>query len=255
MSIANVVRLSLALSVALSAPVPARAQDLPGPDLGGHWRCTGSGIPATERSFFSIGPWVDRTKREIFSSADTTTKEGLPATSFERIAESLDGTVRVQALEGNGTLSAPTASAWRFTGRSFDDAAPFTLMYAMEGGTLHRLATRGTATVDDERCTREPETPIAPNCAQRNVPATTLHAVEPEYPAEAIAKRARGMVTVRLVLDDRSRVLWADIDKSADPTLNDASVIAARDSTFRTAIVNCRPVAAVYFFGVEWDWR
>lgn len=112
MHVVTVARLSLALSLTLSAAVPAGAADVPGPDLRGHWRCTGTGIPATERSFFSIGPWEGRTKQEIFSAADTTTKDGLPATSFERIVETPDGTIRIQAVEGNGTLSAPTASVW-----------------------------------------------------------------------------------------------------------------------------------------------
>ncbi len=243
-----------ALALVLGGVMPAGAAGPPAPGLEGHWRCTGTGIPVTERSFFGIGPWFQRTRREIFSAADLTRSDGRPETSFERIVETLDGTINVQAVEGNGTLGSPTPSQWRFTGRSFDDAAPFTLTYSLEGETLHRVATRGASTVDDERCTREPEAPVA-SCPRPNVPAMTVHAEEPAYPADALAKRAQGTVHVRLILDDRSRVLWADAFESPDPTLNDSAVTAARDSTFRTAIRNCRPIASVYFFTVDYSWR
>jgi len=82
-----------------------------------------------------------------------------------------------------------------------------------------------------------------------------VHAEKPVYPAEAVARRAQGTVYVRVVLDDRSRVLWANAYKSADPSLSESATIAARDSTFRTAIRNCRPIASVYEFTVDYTWR
>src|SRR5438270_598696 len=82
---------------------------------------------------------------------------------------------------------------------------------------------RGADTViDEERCTREPE-PAATACPQPNVPATVVHAAEPQYPAAAYAKRAKGVVQVRVVLDDRSRVLWADVEHSDEPMFNDSA--------------------------------
>jgi hypothetical protein len=254
MPIRTAARAVAALALVLNGVMPAGAAGPPTPGLEGHWRCTGAGIPVTERSFFAIGPWAQETRREIFSAADLTRSDGRPETSFERIVETPDGTIRVQAVEGNGTLVAPAPSQWRFTGRSFDDAAPFTLTYSLEGETLHRVATRGTSTVDDERCTREPEAPVA-SCPRPDAPAMTVHAEQPGYPAEAVAKRAQGTVYVRVVLDDRSRVLWTDAYKSPDPALSDSATIAARDSTFRTAIRNCRPIASVYLFTVDYTWR
>jgi hypothetical protein len=55
------------------------------------------------------------------------------------------------------------------------------------------------------------------------------------------------------VLDDRSRVLWADIIRSAWPLFNSAAVQAARGSTFQTAIINCRPIASDYVFSVDFE--
>src|SRR5579885_797452 len=118
----------------LAGIAPAGAADPAAPGLEGHWRCTGTGIPVTERSFFGIGPWAQQTRREIFSAADVTRSDGRPETSFERIVETPHGTIRVEAVEGNGTLSSPTPAEWHFAGRSFDDAAPFTLTYSLDGG-------------------------------------------------------------------------------------------------------------------------
>jgi len=235
------------------APPPARGAD-GGVSLDGHWRCAGTGIPATERSFFTFVPRppVKRTAREIFASADRTERDGRPSTSFEHMIELPDQSLQVEAVEGNG-MTAPHASfPLRFTGRSFDDAAPFTLTYDLAGTSLHRVATRGDTVIDEERCTREPE-PAATACPQPNVPATVVHAAEPQYPAAAYAKRAKGVVQVRVVLDDRSRVLWADVEHSDEPMFNDSARGAARDTTYRTAIQNCRPIPSVYIFTVDYS--
>lgn len=50
---------------------------------------------------------------------------------------------------------------------------------------------------------------------------------------------------VRIGLDDRSRVHWTNIAKPTDPTLDDASVITARDSAYGTAIKDRRLGASV----------
>jgi hypothetical protein len=246
-------RVVLAVSLVLGPLAPVGAAATSGPDLEGHWRCTGAGIPVTERSFYTVGPFSSKTKWETFSAADRTTANG-PERAFEHITETPDGTVRVEAVEGNGTLAAQSAAAeWRFTGRSFDDEAPFTLTYSRDGESLHRVATRGTATVDDERCARIPDPPPVANCAQPNVPARTVHAVEPDTPYEAWVKQVHGTVLIRVVLDERSQVLWVDTLKSPDPTLTRSAELAARDSTYQTEIRNCRPIAAWYVFSVEYS--
>ncbi len=55
------------------------------------------------------------------------------------------------------------------------------------------------------------------------------------------------------MLDDRSRVLWTDIVKTDNALFDSVSIRAARETTYRTAVRNCRPVAASYVFGVEFS--
>ena len=221
--------------------------------LGGHWRCTVAGGRPAERSYFvvtgKVAPNVGR--REVFGRQDTTEPDGAPSSSFERIAEN-GGSVTVAATEGNGTALS-TASPLRFAGRNYDDTAPMELTFAVTGTTMRRTAKTGAATVDDETCTREPDAAPVAACAQPDVPARTIRALEPTTPYDAYAAKVKGLVLVRVVLDDRSRVLWADVIRSASPLFDSSAVQAARGSTYRTAIVNCRSVPAQYVFSVEYE--
>jgi hypothetical protein len=221
--------------------------------LGGHWRCAVTGGRPAERSYFAVtgkvAPNVGR--REVFGREDTTEPDGAPSTSFERITES-GGSVTISAVEGKGAASS-TATPLRFVGRTYDDTAPMELTYAVAGDTMRRTAKGGAAIVDDETCTREPETPPVAACERPNVPAQTVRPLEPTTPYEAYVAKVKGLVQVRIVLDDRSRVLWADIIRSASPLFNSSAIQAARGSTYRTAIVNCRSVASEYVFTVDYE--
>jgi hypothetical protein len=245
---------SLALAMATLGPeLPAEAQADPLGALAGHWTCSRPGRPAAQRSIFMLrttGP-----AEELFEREDAVEPDGSPSVSFERITRQGAEGATVSAVEGTGTAKLDERAALRFTGRSFDDAAPFGLTYALAGDTLRRTATRGTATIDEERCTREPDKPIPATCERPDAPAITLHALEPSYPAEAIATNASGLIQVRVVLDDRSNVVWADILRSTTPVFNTEAVRAARGSTYRTALHDCRPVPAQYVFSVDFSTR
>ncbi len=247
----TIVRFAAAVPLLL-APLGAAPPDSLS-SLGGHWRCAVAGARPTERSYFAVTTKVSVPpgRREVFGRADTTETDGAPSTSFERITES-GGNVTISSVEGNGTGSSG-ASPLRFVGRTYDDRAPMELTYAVTGDTMRRTAKGGAATVDDETCTREPETPPVAACAQPNVPARTVRALEPDTPYEAYVAKVKGLVQVRIVLDDRSRVLWADIIRSASSLFNSSAIQAARGSTYRTAIVNCRSVPAEYVFSVEYE--
>jgi outer membrane biosynthesis protein TonB len=82
-----------------------------------------------------------------------------------------------------------------------------------------------------------------------------LKAAEPFYPAQALATHAEGVVQVLVVLDDRSRVVWTEVQSSPSVLLNDEAVRSARSSTYRGAIHNCRPVPATYIFSVDFSMR
>ncbi|MBV8749911.1 MAG: TonB family protein [Candidatus Eremiobacteraeota bacterium] len=251
--------LVLAVLLVLSATTqyPAHAAEDTLHALQGHWHCTGTGVRPTERSFFEVhsDELGHPNRREVFSAADSADASGVPYTAFERIQESEDHSAHIESSEGNGSTTSTDMSPLRFTGRTFDDRAPLTISYDVNDATLHRTVTEGTAITDDETCTRDHAMPVDPNCPRPNVPAHVIHAVEPNYPADAIATRAQGVVVVRVVLDDQSRVLWADVLSSASPVFNDVAVQAARDSTYRTAVRDCRPIAALYAFSVDFTWR
>lgn len=243
------------LAVSLVALAAGRVTAESPPSLHGHWHCSGANLPSTERSYFTLGPGSpgQHPIREIFGTADRTERSGMPSTSFEHMVELGDHSLSIESIDGSGFTPPNAAFPLRFSGRSTDGAATFTLMYELDGAALHRIAMRGNVVVDDERCTRESE-PAPTACPRPNAPATLIKAVEPSYPAAAVPKRAKGTVQVRVVLDDRSRVLWADIQSSPDPVFNDSARLSARDSTYRTEVRDCRPQAAVYIFSVDYGY-
>ena len=242
----------LAMAVAASPAGSVAAETRP--TLDGHWQCSGPKLPATQRSYFTLQKDRDaHPTRETFGTADRL-ERGAPATSFEHIVELADHSFVVDSVEGNGFTSGNAEFPLRFVGRSFDGATTFTLTYELSGATLHRVAKREETVVDDEQCTREPD-PAPTTCPRPNVPASVIKADEPSYPVAGIPSRASGLVHVRVVLDDRSRVLWVDILSSTNPVFNDSARIAARDSTYRTEVRDCRPRAAVYVFTVEYSGR
>ncbi len=94
-------------------------------------------------------------------------------------------------------------------------------------------------------------TPTPLSCARPNVPATTLHAAEPETPAMAVQQGISGTVGVVVTLDAQSRIVATRIQSSPSALLNQPALAAARGSQFRTEVKNCEPVAADYLFSVE----
>ncbi len=103
--------------------------------------------------------------------------------------------------------------------------------------------------------TRRPRAMIsAPlSCARPNVPATTLHAIEPDTPAVAQQHGISGQVQVIVALDEQSHVLSTSIGSSPSAVLNQAALQAAQQSTFRTEIRDCKPIASRYLFTVDFS--
>lgn len=83
----------------------------------------------------------------------------------------------------------------------------------------------------------------APACARPNVPATTIHAVEPVVPGIAQRSNVGGQVRVVVSLDAGSHVVGARIATSTNALLDGAALDAARASVFQTEIRDCGPVA------------
>lgn len=118
-------------------------------------------------------------------------------------------------------------------------------------GTVAPLASAAPAATAAAATPTPHPTPTPLSCSRPNVPATTLHALEPETPAMAAQQGISGTVNVVVSLDAQSRVVATRIQSSPSALLNQPALNAARGSQFRTEVKNCEPVAADYIFAVE----
>ncbi len=192
---------------------------------------------------------------------------------FERITERSDKTLMVQTPEGAGAAISGDASSLRFSAyataatqvseeaarggtggfsalsavRAAGPAQPISLSYTVDPSGLRRIARLGSATLSDDRCTRDVQTASAV-CSTSNAPAAALHAVQP-MSTEA------GAVQMHLVLDDRGRVVGENVLSSSSPELTQRAIMAARDTTFTAAVQDCRAVSSQQTFGVQFKTR
>lgn len=93
----------------------------------------------------------------------------------------------------------------------------------------------------------------SPTCARPNVPAATIRAVEPDTPVVAQQAGISGTVQVLVSLDENSHITSTRIQSSPSAILNNAALAAAQQSTFRTEIRDCKPIAAVFVFSVDFS--
>ncbi len=101
-----------------------------------------------------------------------------------------------------------------------------------------------------ERCAAGTTPPPADACIAERYPAATLEAPEPDARFVPNNER-RGLVQVVVSLNERSEIVGTRIQTSPFDSLNKPSLDAARAAKFRTAIVNCKPIAADYIFSVR----
>jgi Gram-negative bacterial TonB protein C-terminal len=107
-------------------------------------------------------------------------------------------------------------------------------------------------TAEGELCRRGAVPPDASVCVVPNAPAYVVQAVEPDISAAALNQRPVGTVRVLVSLDADSRVTGAAIVDSPSVLLNGSSITAARRSTYRTALRDCKPVPSQYVFSVSY---
>lgn len=60
--------------------------------------------------------------------------------------------------------------------------------------------------------------------------------------------RSNDEVILDVKLDQNSRILNIAVEGTTEPLLNAAAIDEARASIFRTAVANCKPIAATYRF-------
>lgn len=86
-------------------------------------------------------------------------------------------------------------------------------------------------------------------CANPNVPAHVLQAVDPAYPDSAAQAHVYGTVLIAVTLSETGAVVSTSISKSSgNAALDDAALHAAQTSSYAPDYVNCRPVGGTYIF-------
>ncbi|GAC1417530.1 MAG: hypothetical protein NVSMB64_27380 [Candidatus Velthaea sp.] len=100
-----------------------------------------------------------------------------------------------------------------------------------------------------------PATPVPtkpPSCANPNVAPTTTNPVAPDTPQLAQQQGITGVVNVLVTLDANSHLVGEPtVQSSPSSILNRAAIAAAKQSTFRTEVKDCKPVPATYIYAVE----
>jgi Gram-negative bacterial TonB protein C-terminal len=107
-------------------------------------------------------------------------------------------------------------------------------------------------TAQGELCRRGDVPPDASACVVPNAPAYVVQAVEPDIPVAAMEQRPVGTVRVVVSLDADSHVTGASVVQSPSVLLNGSAIVAARRSTYRTALRACKPVPSQYLFTVDY---
>jgi TonB family protein len=86
-------------------------------------------------------------------------------------------------------------------------------------------------------------------CANPNVPAHVIQAVDPDYPDSAAQQHVYGTVLVAVTLADSGAVVSTIVQKSSgNEALDTAALHAAQASQYAPDLINCRPVGGTYIF-------
>ena len=121
-------------------------------------------------------------------------------------------------------------------------------------GTLRRtFSISGRPPYAGDVCAKGDVPPDPALCAVPDVPAFVVRAAEPDTPLAAQQAHITGRVDVRVSLDAGGHVVGASIANSASTLLNEVSLAAARNSTYRAALHDCKPVPSEYTFAVDYS--
>jgi TonB family protein len=90
---------------------------------------------------------------------------------------------------------------------------------------------------------------VAAACANPNADASVVNAAEPAFPQ---GLKLRGTADVLVTIAPSGRVIHTTVlHSTGDSTLDNAVVVAARQSTYSPKRVNCNPVQGSYIFHAE----
>ena len=91
--------------------------------------------------------------------------------------------------------------------------------------------------------------PTPPPCTTPHMDAMLTRTVQPKYPESAREQGATGTVQVKVSLNPSGGVISTSIYKSSgNAELDQAALVAARESTYSPEIEDCQPVGGTYLF-------
>jgi Gram-negative bacterial TonB protein C-terminal len=242
--------LAVVLTVALLAAAPNKP---PGAAHGG-------------RVHDLVGTWTCRDPAGVLSTVvyreengDVVGEEKTPGAAAvvrERFRKDPGGGWLVQRDTGithfSGSAPAWTTNPWVITDSQKHGTE---IRYERVGdGTLWRtLSFSGRPPYAGDVCAKGDVPPDSALCAVPDIPPAVIRAMEPDTPLAAMQAHITGRVDVLVSLDAAGHVVDASIATSASTLLNEASVTAARNSTYRAALHDCKPVPSQYTFAVEYS--
>ena len=159
------------------------------------------------------------------------------------------------ALGGFGGGASPwTGESWTVQGENSDGRTVRMTHELLPGGDFRRTFSYDNHSAtwfaySVERCTPGNTPPSPDACIAKSYPPTTLQAAPPD--PYLPPNTPSGTVNVVVSLDASSRVVGTRVQSSTQPELNLHAISQTRRSTFRTAIVDCKPIAADYIFSVS----
>jgi TonB family protein len=232
------------LLAASSAPRPAAAATDRVADLAGTWTC--------REPYGALTTMVYRVDNGGISADEMPL--GRASTAHDRFTPDPAGGWRVERMTPRGRFTGH-AAAWT--------ADPWILTDATGGGEIRytriddRTIQRSLGVVNGrpyagEVCAKGDAPPDPALCALHDTGPSVVTPARPDPPAVAQFNRITGTVHVLVSLDAEGRVVSAAIQQSPSALLNGASIDAARRSTYRPALHDCKPVPSEYLFSVDY---
>ncbi len=123
-----------------------------------------------------------------------------------------------------------------------------------ENGAPQGVSTASAGTGQQAKVAAPPPTP-KPACADPYREATMTNGVSPEYP-ESAKEQGLGPVTVivKITLSPAASVESASVlQSSGNMAVDQAAIIAARQSSYAPKLMNCQPAEGTYSFRANFD--
>jgi TonB family protein len=235
----------LATSLAQAPPASAQADRVA--DLAGTWTC--------REPYGALSRVVYRAENGGIVADETPLGDSHASAAQDRFTPDPAGGWRVERTSARGRFTghAPawTADPWIVTATGTQGEIRYT---RANDGTLQRtMAVVPGRPYAGDVCAKGDAPPDPALCALHDTPVSVVHAVEPQVPATAQFNGVRGIVRVLVALDADGHVVSTSVQQSPSVLLNASALEAARSSTYRPALHDCKPVPSQYVFSVDYN--